>query len=134
MKKNLFPFARPAVLAMAIAVFTGCSSISQRTNAYLGTPQYPAGDPASVQILQAEPTQPKDRLGEIILTVEGEPKREALEKKLREGAARLGADAVFIVHDKMHIFPMVYGDWWWGPMGVTEDAHRKIVAVAVKYK
>jgi hypothetical protein len=134
MKMNLSRLAGGAFLSLAVAVLTGCASISQRTNAYLGAPKYPASDPAVIQILQAEPNQPKERLGEIILTVEGEPSRDALEKKLREGAARLGADAVFIVHDKMHIFPMVYGDWWWGPMGVTEDAHRKIVGVAVKLK
>lgn len=112
----------------------GCASISTRTNAYLGSPKYAPSNPTSVDILQSEPKGPKERLGEIVLTVEGEPSRDDLERKLKEGAAKLGADAVFIVYDKMHIFPVVYGDWWWGPMGVSEDAHRKIVAVAVKTK
>lgn len=121
--------------ALALLVLVaGCASISQRTNAYLGTPHYPPTEPGSIKILASEPTEQKERLGEIILTVEGEPKRENIERRLREGAAKLGADAVFIIHDKMHIFPVVYGDWWWGPMGVTEDAHRKVVGVAIKYK
>jgi len=82
----------------------------------------------------SEPPGQKERLGEVVITVSGQPKREVIERKLREAAAGLGADTVFIIHDKMHIFPVVYGDWWWGPMGVTEEAYRKIVAVAVKLK
>jgi hypothetical protein len=113
-------------------LLSGCASVSSRTNAYLGSPHYPPTAPETIQILANEPTGPKERLGEVILTVDGEPKREDIERKLKEAAARLGADAVFVVHDKMHIFPVVYGDWWWGPMGVTEEAYRKIVAVAIR--
>jgi len=116
---------------MALA---GCASVSQRTNEYLGSPKQPPTNPATVQILQSEPIQPKDRLGEIVLTIDGKPKREDLERRLREGAAKLGADAVFIAYDKMHVYPMVYNDWWWGPSYVTEGSLRKIVGVAIKYR
>lgn len=122
-----------AVLGLALLA-AGCASVSERTNAYLGTPHYAPANADAVVILQSEPPGGKERLGEVILTVEGKPKREEIERKLREGAARLGADAVFVVHDKMHIFPVVYGDWWWGPMGVTEEGYRKIVGVAIKRK
>lgn len=118
----------------ALLLLTGCASISQRSNEYLGAPKYPPSNPATVQILQSEPQTAKERLGEIILTVDGNPKREELEKRLREGAAALGADAVFIAYDKMHVYPMVYGDWWWGPSYVSEDSVRKIVGVAIKFK
>ena len=113
---------------------TGCASVSQHTRAYLASPHYAPSNPAAVQILPEEPKQPKERLGEVVLTVEGEPKRDKIEEKLREGAAKLGADAVFIVYDKVHVFPVVYYDWWWGPMGATETMDRMIVGVAIKYK
>ena len=84
--------------------------------------------------MQAEPKQPKERLGEVVLNIDGEPKRDKIEQKLREGAAKLGADAVFIVYDKVHVFPVVYYDWWWGPMSATETMDRMIIGVAIKYK
>ena len=70
----------PSPLPCALS---GCASISEHTNAYLGTPRYPPTNPANVQILQAEPTQPKDRLGEIALGVEGKHSRDDLELAMR---------------------------------------------------
>lgn len=130
-------FSRVSTTGLVLAalwLLTGCASVSQRTNEYLGAPKYPPSNPATVQILQGEPQRAKERLGEIILSVDGKPKREDLEKRLREGAAELGADAVFIAYDKMHVYPMVYGDWWWGPTYVSEDSVRKVVGVAIKFK
>lgn len=124
----------PAALLAAVAMLSGCASISEQTHAYLGSPEYPPTAPASVRILRAEPRQPKVLLGEIILSVEGNPSRRTIEEKLKAAAARLGADAIFVVSDRTHIFPFVYGDWYGGPMGVTEEAHRHIVVVAIKYK
>jgi hypothetical protein len=104
------------------------------TRAYLTVPRYPPTAPGAVQILAAEPNVPKERLGEISLSVSGQPSRERLEKRLKEAAAKLGADAVFVVYDRTHIFPIVYVDWYWGPAGVSEEVHRDIVAVAIKYR
>ncbi len=120
-------------LVIAALLLAGCASIYEQTHAYLGSPKYPPTDPAHVRILQAEPKQPKDRLGEIILGVDGSPSRDELEKRLRQGAARLGADAIFIVYDRTHIFPVVYGDWW-GPPTIMQGSQRNIVGVAIKYK
>jgi hypothetical protein len=122
-----------AVLLMLAWVLTGCTSISERSHAYLGSPRFPPTNPAQVKILAAEPSQPKDKLGEVMLSIDGNPSREAVEKKLQTGAARLGADAAYVVYDKMHIFPIVYADWW-GPAGVSEAMRRGVVAVAIRYK
>ncbi|MGD0613875.1 MAG: hypothetical protein ABSA69_00350 [Verrucomicrobiota bacterium] len=124
----------PAALLATVALLSGCANISEQTHAYLGSPEYPPTAPGAVQILRAEPKRPKVLLGEIILGVEGNPSRQTLEAKLKAAAAKLGADAVFVVSDRTHVFPFVYGDWYWGPMGVTEEAHRHIVVVAIKYK
>ncbi len=121
-------------LLLSMLTLAGCSTVYERSHAYLGTPTYGPTDPAHVQILQAEPKQAKDRLGEVVLTVEGEPDRNKIETKLKAGAAKLGADAVFIVYDKIHVYPMVYYDWWWGPIDTGQAMNRQIVGVAIKYK
>ena len=124
----------PTGLLAASLVLCGCASITVNTKAYLASPKVPPSDPARVQILSAEPKQPNDRLGEIMLSVGGNPSREKLEQKLKRAAAGLGADAVYVVYDTTHVFPVAYGGWWGGPYGVYEAAYRDIVAVAIKYK
>ncbi len=117
-------------LAAGGLVLGGCASISASTHAYLGTPKYPPTNPAQVQLLAAEPKQPKVRLGEIILSVYGNPPELKLETKIKAGAARLGADGVYIVSDRTHIYPIYYWDCW-GP-GAGEEWNRLIVGVAFK--
>jgi len=117
----------------AVLTVCGCASISEHTHAYLGSPQYPPTNPNNVLVLAAEPKEPKEPLGEIILWVQGDPSRQQLEAKLREAAARLGADAVFIASDRTHIHPILYWDWW-GPAGTSEEWDRHVVGVAIKFK
>jgi hypothetical protein len=117
---------------LAALIFCGCASISENTHAYLGSPRYAPSNPTNIVVFAAEPKQPNQPLGEIILSVEGNPPREKLEGKLRAAAAKLGADGVFIVSDRTHIYPMIYWDCW-GPERV-EDWQRVIVGVAFKNK
>ena len=132
--KNVFRRFCPSILVLGTVVFLlGCASVSENTHAYLGIPHYAPGDPARVKVLQTEPKEQKERLGEIILAVDGKPEREAIEKKIRVAAARLGADGAFIVYDRTHIYPIIYSDYW-GPGWVTQDSTRNIVAIAFKYK
>jgi hypothetical protein len=134
MKDHWYQVPFRAVLLAASLVLCGCSSINVNTKAYLGSPKYAASDPARVAILAAEPKQATGRLGEIMLSVGGNPPREELEDKLKRAASKLGADAVYVAYDKTHVFPLVYAGWWGGPYGVSEDTLRDIVAVAIKYK
>jgi hypothetical protein len=134
MKDHSYQVLFRAVLLAASLVLCGCSSINVNTKAYLGSPKYAPGDPARVAILAAEPKQATERLGEIMLSVGGNPPREKLEDELKRAAAKLGADAVFVMYDKTHVFPVVYADWWGGPYGVYESVCRDIVAAAIKYK
>ena len=76
--------------------------------------------PGRVQILTAEPKQPHDRLGEVMLSVGGNPPREKVEQKLKRAAAKLGADAVFVQYDTTHVFPVAYANWWGGPTEFTK--------------
>ncbi len=121
-----------AIMALA-ALASGCASINSRTHAYLGVPGFAPTQPEKVQILSAEPkTRQHERLGEIFLDIGGSPSKAAMEKRLRKEAAKLGADAVFVLKDEMHVFPVVYVDWW-GPL-YSQDARRAIIAVAIKFK
>jgi hypothetical protein len=87
-----------ATLAFLLA---SCATVDATVTQYVGVPRFPAVDPAKVQILRAEPMQPHDRLGEILLDISLEPAPpiEDVEERLREEAARLGATAVFVVRD-----------------------------------
>jgi len=125
---------RWVIVGVAAMICAGCTGITASTHAYLGIPKYPPIDPAKVQILKEEPKQPIERLGEIILSAEGGATRDALEKELKERAGALGANAVIIVYDKTHVFPVVYVDWYWGPSSVSSEMNRNIVGVAVRYK
>jgi hypothetical protein len=109
----------------------GCADVTVRSHAYLTGPVYPPTQPAAIRILPAEPNQPKERLGEILLSTSDSPSRAVLEEKLRKAAARLGANAVFIVSDKTRLYPVVYYDWWYPPW-VYKQATRNIVAVAIR--
>jgi hypothetical protein len=124
---------RRLALILAVVVALGCSSVSTRTQPYLGVQRYPPSDPARIEILGKEPERPKDRLGEIFLDIEGSPSRDEIEAKLREAVAELGGDAAFIVHDQTRLFPVVYADPYYGTT-VSETAKRGIVAVAIKYR
>lgn len=121
-----------ASLVAAGLLFAGCATISENTHAYLGSPHYAPTQPGTVQVFAAEPKTPKERLGEVILSIEGNPPREKIEQRLKTAAARLGADGVFIVSDKTHVYPVVYWDYW-GPT-TDEDWHRLVVGVAFKNK
>jgi hypothetical protein len=116
-----------------IVLLCGCASVRVQSHAYLASPRYSPTPPGTVQILPEEPNQPKDRLGEIILSVSGNPSRETLETKLRNAAAALGANAVFIASDKTRLYPVVYYDWWYPPW-VYQESTRNIIGVAIHMK
>ena len=120
------------ILGAAALALSGCASIDTYSHSYLGSPEYPPTTASQVRLITSNPkvSDKQQRLGEIVLDVEGEPSREKLEMKLREEAAKLGADAVVVVSDRTRLVP-VYGDAW-GYGGDTTDFHRDIVAVAVK--
>jgi hypothetical protein len=119
-------------LAAAGVIFSGCATITEHTHAYLGSPQFAPTAPQSVRLLAAAPKEPVVRLGEIVLSADGNPPREKLEQKLKAGAARLGADGVYIASDQTHIYPVEYWDCC-GP-ATEEYWHRLVVGVAFKDK
>ena len=110
-------------------------SLDATTTHYVGAPHDPPSNPASVQILRPQPTKPHDRLGEIIVDVSTHPATlgNGVEQKLRQEAAKMGADAVVVVYDRLQP-PGAYvmsGYWDQSIETVTE---RNVVGVAIKYR
>lgn len=133
-KKSVLTLKLAGILVAAGLVLGGCATISENTHAYIGSPLFPPTNPNTVQVFASEPAQPKDkeRLGEIILSVDGNPSRADLERKLRQAAAKLGATGVYVASDRTHIYPIYYWDWY-GPMA-DEEWHRLIVGIAFRPK
>jgi hypothetical protein len=119
-----------AVLAAGLT--TGCNTVSVQSKQYLGVPNYPLTDPASIQVLQTQPTAAHVRLGEITLQPQGNPTKAQMEAKLRLAASKMGANAVVIVADRTMVFGATVLGPWWGRT-VSPDVGRVIVGVAIRY-
>ena len=109
----------PALLVVACLV-AACAYVEATTTQYVGVPRFDPVDPKTVQVLRAEPVQQRyDRLGEILLDISVDPPAEVteVEQRLREEAAKWGANAVFVVRDQ-----------------VMPGVGRKLIAVAIRYR
>ena len=122
------------LVAVALPFLTGCQTVSVQSTQYIGVPSYPPTDPATIQILRTEPTQPNIRLGEITLepSSQSTPAPE-IEQKLRQAAAKMGANAAVIVADRTAIMGGVVTGPWWG-RSVQPTYGRVVVAVAIRYQ
>jgi len=104
---------------VAVALIASCAYVDATTTQYVGVPRFPAGDPAAVEVLPSEPMRTHDRLGEILLDISLDPAPPVadVEQRLREEAAKMGGNAVFVVRDM-----------------VNPNAGRKLIAVAIRYR
>ena len=110
----------PRLWAIVLACALGaCAFVDATTTQYVGVPRFPPTEAKSVQVLNAEPMKTHDRLGEILLdiSVDPAPPVEDVEARLREEAAKMGANAVFVVRDM-----------------VNPNVGRKLIAVAIRYR
>ena len=119
-------------IAVILSLGTGCSTVSVSTNQYLGIPAYPPTNPASVEILRTEPLRPHERLGEITLEPQGDPPVTKIEEKMREAAAKMGANAAVLVVDRTMRMGAVVTGGWYGRQ-ISPNFQRVIIAVAIKY-
>jgi energy-converting hydrogenase Eha subunit F len=122
----------PIAFAMLLAA---CATVDVTTTQHLGAPQYQPTEPTAVQILRTEPTAPHDRLGEIMVEASTEPAPPIteIEQKVCKAAAKLGADAVVVVYDRIQPVGADLSGPWWG-RSVETVSGRKLIAVAIRYK
>jgi hypothetical protein len=123
------------LFVVLIGLLAGCANIDAKSTVYAGAPHFGPTDAASVEILRDPPTKPHDRIGEIRLDASTNPAPPVIdiENKLREEGARIGADAVVIVYDRLQpVGANVTGGWWNRSVDVITD--QRMVAVAIHYR
>ena len=106
----------PPLLAILLVVLAleGCGSVSSHSMMYAAVPRYPASNPEKIEILQHEPARRHQRLGEVFVDTSEDPMQSRVDSTLREEAARLVADAVFLVVDRSRVTSYVTVDPFWG--------------------
>ena len=134
MTKSFLHGALLAATTLLCGFFTsGCHTVSTDRIAYIAVPQYPPTDPATIEFLQKEPSRPFEKLGEVTAAPDPGTPAPKIETAMRKQAAKLGADALVLVYDKLQ----VVGSRVWGPGWAPEVSNvnqRVIVAIAIKYK
>ena len=131
--KTVVRFLAVCLVLAGLGLLTGCQSVSINSNQYLGVQNYPPTDPATIQILRKEPTEPHVQLGEV----RAEPSSDSvsaqkIETSMRDAAAKMGANAIVIVFDRTEVTgAMVTGPWF--GRSVQQIMGRVIVGVAIRY-
>jgi len=121
-----------AVIALLAA--TGCKTVSITSTQYVGGPIYAASNPAQIQILRAPPNRPNIRLGEVTAVPSSDSVGvQLIEQKLRQAAAKMGADAVVIVSDRTQVTGAIVTGPWYG-RSIQQTTAQVVVGVAIKYQ
>jgi hypothetical protein len=105
-----------AALACAAA---SCAYVEATSVPYVGVARFPPVDTAKVQVLPSEPAQRHDRLGEVLLEISVDPAPDVadIEERLREEAAKMGANAIYVIRDV-----------------ARPGEARKLIGIAIRYK
>jgi hypothetical protein len=95
--------ARTASVLMAASLVSlvSCAYVEATSTQYVGVPRFPPVEPGTVQVLPSEPAQRHDRIGEVLLDISVDPAPPVadIEQRLREEAAKMGANAVYVIRD-----------------------------------
>ena len=130
------PDMSPRLVLIAFAMLlAACATVDVTTTQYVGAPRFQPTEANAVQILRTEPTVPHDRLGEIMVDASTEPAPpiSEIEEKLCKAGAKLGADAVVVVYDRIQPTAAYVSGPWWG-RSVETVSGRKLIAVAIRYR
>ncbi len=131
--KTIYRMAAGLLTGVFLMMLAGCATVPTVTTPSLTAPTYPPTDPTQVAILSTEPTRPCVRLGQIRAEPESVniPVAE-IKTALQKAAAKLGADAVVIIHDQDQVVgAIVTGPWY--DRSLDQIQGRVIVGVAIKY-
>jgi hypothetical protein len=126
---------KTAVLFVLVFLLAACAP-PLRIYYFPGARHYPPMSPASVDLLRNEPSRPHEALAEIRMDPPARMSRFEVERRLREKAAAIGADALIIEVDTVY-----HERVWVGPYRAYRGrrVHRTvvrdhiIVAVAIRY-
>jgi hypothetical protein len=121
------------LLCTASVVLAACSSVSASTRVYPGAPSFAPTDPSAVEVLRSEPAIPYARLGEITVSLQGNPSQQELSQTLQKQAAQLGATAVVLVFDGSQSYGVMYSGPLWSPADPSAYGQQVLIAVAIRY-
>ena len=96
---------------------------------YPDAPRFAPTHPSAVDLLRREPRRAHLRLGEVWLRPEPDMSRRYVERRLREEAARMGADALVVVVDRFYREPV-----WDRGYGRGRYSERQIIGIAIRYR
>jgi len=126
----------PACIAFASLALAACTTtFESKTTPYVTAPQLAPADPGAVKIVRTEPLEPHERLGEVVvdMSITMPPPIAQVEARLADESAKLGANAVVVVVDRVQPSEgYVTGTYWGRPMETVTG--RKTIGVAIKYK
>jgi len=127
MRKN------PAFVCALLIVVIGLSSCHRYMGSrfYPATPRFESTYPGSVELLRRQPRRSHIELGEVWIRPEPGMDRYFVENKLREKAARMGADALVITVDRYFRDRVAYRHF---RRGTAIYYERQIVGVAIRYR
>ena len=108
-----------AVAILLLLAGAACAYVDAQTTQYVGVPRYPPTDPKTVQVLRGEPKERHDRLGEVMLDISVDPPApvDDIEGRLRQEAAKWGANAVYVARDT-----------------ITRVDGHKLIAIAIRFR
>jgi hypothetical protein len=126
---------RVVSLTLVAGALAACASVDVRTTEYVGAPRYQPTEPTGVQILRTEPKAPHDRLGEVEVDASTDPAPPVveIEKKLCAAAAKLGANAVVVVYDRVQPVAAYVSGPYWG-RSIDTVSGRKVIGVAIRFR
>ena len=130
---RLFQTAAALGLVSTLLALPGCSSVDASTRMYPNAPTFAATDPSAVEVLRNEPAVPYVRLGEVTLSLAGNPSQQALTQALQKQAAQIGATAVVLVYDGSQSMGAMYSGPLWAPADVSQMSQAVLIAVAIRY-
>ena len=118
----------------ALCLLSACATVDSHSTQYVGAPHPAPTDPDTVEILRTMPTKAHERIGEVKVDASTNPAPPVakVEQRLRAEAARIGADAVVVVYDRIQpVGAYVSGSWWGGTVNTISG--RVLIGVAIKY-
>jgi hypothetical protein len=123
------------VAASCASLEASLESLESTTTPYVTAPHFAPAERDAVKIVRTEPLEPHERLGEIVvdMSITWPPPIAKVEARLAEESAKLGANAVVVVVDRVQPSEgYVTGTYWGRPMESVTG--RKTIGVAIKYK
>lgn len=123
------------MLTLSAGALAACATVDVQSTEYVAAPRYQPTDTKSVQILRAEPKAPHDRLGEVMVDASTDPPPPVveIEQKLCQAAAKMGANAVVIVLDRVQpVAAYVTGPYW--GRSIESVSGRKVIGIAIRFR